>query len=283
MEVIISNQKRLKELKDKIKKAGYKRLYVLSDFDRTLTYGTINGIKAPSIVSMLRDGKHLKKDYADKAKFLFQKYHSFEIDPEISLEEKRKLMHEWWVTHNNLLIDSGLNKKDLKDIVENGLIRFRKGISDFLDFLHKHNIPLIIVSASGCGDAIRLFFQKIKKDYKNIFYITNHFYWDKNGKAIAVKKPIIHSLNKDEITLQDIPEIYNVIRNRKNIILLGDQIEDIEIIKNLDYENFLKIGFLNYNYDNLKKVYKKNFDIILKSDEDISFVSNLIKRIFRIF
>lgn len=202
MKTIISNLKNLKQLKSKIKKDGFQNLHILSDFDGTLTYGTVDGIKTPSIISMLRDGNYLTKDYAKKAHALFDKYHPIEKDLEISPKEKKKLMRKWWETHNKLLIKSGLSKSDLKNIVKNGLVKFRKGIPEFLDFLYKHKIPLIILSSSGCGEAIQLFFKKIDKDYSNIFYITNKFNWDKKGKAISVKEPIIHCANKDETILK---------------------------------------------------------------------------------
>lgn len=277
MKIIIANLQKLDKIKSQIKKGGCQKIHILSDFDRTLTYRTINGIKTPSIVSVLRDGKHLTKDYADKANALFEKYHPIEINPEIPLDKRKKAMKEWWETHNKLLIDSELKKKDLEDIVENGYIKFRQGVPKFLDFLYKHNIPLVIISASGCGDTIRLFFQKIKKDYPNIFYITNHFCWDKAGKIISVKEPVIHCMNKDETILKNFPEIYQIIKDRKNVILLGDNVEDIEMIQGFSYNNLLKIGFLNFDCHKSRENYKRKFDVVLEGDGDFYFINNLIQ------
>jgi len=55
---------------------------------------------------------------------------------------------------------------------------------------------------------------------ENIKIISNDFEWDKNGKAINYKKPIIHSFNKSETVLKDRPEIYEKVKNRTNVILL---------------------------------------------------------------
>lgn len=281
MKVIISDYKKLEKTKIEIKKGGHQKLYILADFDRTLTYGVVNRIKTPSIMAMLRDGKHLSKDYTEKAHVLFNKYHPIEIDLSISLEERKKAMQEWWETHSQLLIESGLSKSDLEDVVKNGVVRFRNGIVQFVDFLYQHDIPLVVLSASGCGDAIQLFFQKVKRDYPNIFYITNQFNWDKNGKAISLKGKIIHSLNKDEIILQEIPEVYKIIKDRKNVVLLGDNIGDIEMIKGFDYNNLLKIGFLNFDYNRLRGDYEKNFDIVLEGDGDFNFIYDLTRDIIR--
>jgi len=276
MNVIIPNPKNLEQLKSKIKRGGYQNLHILSDFDRTLTYGAINGVKTPSIISMLRDGKHLTEDYAIKAHALFDEYHPIEINPKTPKEKKKKAMQEWWETHNRLLIESGLSKLDLKDIVKNGHVKFREGVPEFLDFLHKHNIPLVILSASGCGDAIQLFFQKIGKDYPNIFYVTNKFNWDKNGRAVSTKEPIIHCMNKDETVLKKIPKVYKSTKNRKNVILLGDSISDLGMIEGFNYLNLLRIGFLNFDYDKSKEDYAKKFDVILEGDGDFNFVNTLI-------
>ena len=279
MKTIISNPKNLEKLKSQIKAKGYQNLHILSDFDRTLTYGEIEGIKTPSIISMLRDGNHLSDDYAKKAHALFDKYHLIEIDPSIPLEEKKKAMQEWWETHNKLLLKSELSKSDLEDIVKNGHVRFREGVPEFLDFLYQQNIPLIILSASGCGDAVQMFFKNIGKDYSNISYVTNQFNWDKNGKAISSKKLLIHCMNKDETILKEIPKIYFNIRNRKNVILLGDSIGDLGMIEGFKYENLLKIGFLNFDYNKLREEYKNNFDIVLEGDGDFNQVTNLIKNL----
>src|SRR3989338_5067846 len=279
MKIIIPIPKNLKKLKSHIKKAGYENLHVLSDFDRTLTYGVINGVKTPSIISMLRDGNHLTEDYALKAHALFDKYHPIEIDPKIQLPKKKKAMQEWWETHNKLLVESGLSKEDLEDIVKNGHVRFREGVPEFLDFIHEHNIPLVVLSASGCGDAIRLFFQKIGRDYSNILYVTNQFNWDKNGKAVSTNGPIIHSMNKDETIFEKIPKVYKIIKPRRNVLLLGDSLGDLGMIEGFDYKALLKVGFLNFDYDKDLAGFKKKFDVVLEGDGDFNYVNKLIREL----
>jgi len=279
MNIIIPQKKNLEKIKAQIKKAGYQNLHILADFDRTLTYGEFNGIKTPSLMSMLRDGNHLTEGYAAKAQALFEKYHPMEVDPKIPLQQKKKVMREWWETHNELLIKSGLSKSDLEDIVKNGHLKFREGVSEFLDFLKEHNIPLVIISASGCGDAIRMFFQKMGKDYSNIIYITNKFNWDKNGKAISIKKPIIYVMNKDETILEEIPEVYKIIKNRRNVLLLGDSLGDLGMIEGFKHDALIKIGFLNFDYDKDLAGFKKGFDVVLEGDGDFGYVNGLMKEL----
>ena len=47
MQVHIKNPQLFNEKKQAIKSAGKDACYVISDFDRTLTYGTFNGKKRP--------------------------------------------------------------------------------------------------------------------------------------------------------------------------------------------------------------------------------------------
>ena len=279
MKQIISNPNYFEKIKSKMKKDGKNNLHILADFDRTLTYGKLNGKKTPSIISLLRDGNHLTKDYAEKANALFEKYHPIEIDPDVSLEEKKIAMVEWWKVHNELLIKSGLSQEDLKSIVKSRGVKFRKGVLEFLDYLNKNKIPLVIISASGAGDAIPMFFEEVGKNYPNILYVINEFNWDEKGKAISQKDKIIHAMNKDETIVKEIPEIYSKIKDRKNVILLGDSIGDIEMIKGFEFDNLIKIGFLNSDIDRFEKVYKENFDVVLEDDCDFSFVNELIRKL----
>lgn len=279
MEVKISSPELLESLKEKIKNDGFENLHIVSDFDRTLTYGSVNGKKTPSIIALLRDGNHLTKDYSEKAHALFEKYHPIEIDSKVPLSEKKTKMKEWWRAHHKLMLDSNLHKSDLENIVKSNQVKLRKGVSEFLDFLYENNIPLIIFSSSGCGDEIPMYFKEIGKNYSNIYYITNQFNWDENGKAISVKEPIIHVMNKDETAIDKIPEIYNVIKNKKNVILLGDSMGDLGMIHGFAYDTLIKVGFLNYNIEESEKNYLENFDIVLEGDGDFDYINELLKEL----
>jgi 5'-nucleotidase len=125
--VVISNPLNFKKIKEKFKKDGAKKLHILSDFERTLTYAFVKEEKVPSLISVLRSNKkYLGQDYAQKAQALFEKYRPIEIDPKIPLKEKKKKMEEWWMTHFKLLIEKGLSKKHLKKVIESGKIKLRK-------------------------------------------------------------------------------------------------------------------------------------------------------------
>lgn len=73
------------------------------------------------------------------------------------------------------------------------------------------------------------------------------------------------------------PEVYSNIKNRRNVLLLGDSIGDLGMIEGFEYETLLKVGFLNFDYDKLREEYKRNFDIVLEGDGDFNQVNNLVR------
>lgn len=278
--IVISNPKRLGKLKKGISEKGKEKLHILSDFDRTLTYTFIKGEKVPSLISILRSsGRYLGKDYAQAADTLYKKYHPFEINSKLSIEEKKKAMEEWWRAHFELLIKSDLNKKHLEKVAKSPKIKFRKGAREFFDFSYNHQIPLVIISSSGLGgDIISAVLKKAEKLYPNIYIISNSFIWNKNGRAIRVKEPIIHTLNKDETVLKNF-SFYPKIKNRRNVLLLGDNLEDIKMIEGFDYNYLIKIGFLNENIKENLEQYKKAYDILILNDSSMEHVNFLLKEI----
>lgn len=275
--IIIPNIEQLEKTIEAIKRDGKDKLHVLSDFDKTLTKAIVRGQRAHTIIAQIREGKYLTPDYAPKAHQLFDIYHPIEIDTKIPIKEKKQKMHEWWKKHFDLLIESGMNKDLIERIVKEREIQFREGVSELLDFLNRNNIPLIIMSAAP-GDMLIEYLKNKKMLYQNIHIIANLFVWNKNGKATGIKEPIIHSLNKQEIEVKSLP-IYRELLKRKNVILLGDNMEDISMISGFPYKNLIKIGFLNENIEENFEEYKKNFDVIITNDLDMNYVNELLKKI----
>jgi 5'-nucleotidase len=256
-------------------------MHVLADFDRTLTKAFVNGKNIPSLISILRDGNYLTLDYAKKANDLYTKYHPIEIDPLVPDEEKKRMMHEWWTTHFDLLIKSGLNKKDLIGVVNDGKVKFREEFLEFIGFFKMYSIPLVILSSSGLGgDTISMILKKEGKLYDNIYIISNSYKWDENGNAISVKQPIIHVMNKDETAIRDYP-FFGVIKDRKNVLLLGDSLGDINMVKGFEYDNLIKIGFLNENMEENLESYKRNYDIVILNDSSLKYVNNLLRELVK--
>jgi 5'-nucleotidase len=280
-DIVIACPSKFEKMKKKMIKNGRKKLLVISDFDGTLTKAFVNHKRILSLMAILRDGNYITRDYAKKAHKLFERYHPIEKDQKIPLREKDKLMHEWWTKHFELLIKSKLSKKELVKIAKSKKIKFRRGVMKFIDFLNKHKIPLLIFSSSGIGgDLIPMLLKSKRRCYKNIHIISNYFIWNKNGVAIDVKKPIIHVMKKDMRIIHNSP-IFKSIKNRKNVILLGDSLNDTRMIRGFAFSNLIKIGFLNEEIEKRLDDYKKKFEIVILNDASMYHVNNFLREIVR--
>lgn len=277
---LISNPQNLKKTIQKFSVSGAKKLHVLTNFHPTLTKAYVNGKNIPSLISVLRDENYLTLKYAESAHALYQKYHSIEINPKISVKIKTQKMEEWWRAHFKLLINSGLTKKIIKEAMQSSSIQFREGFDEFTDLLKAHNIPLVIMSSNGLGiDSIKMCLERKKKLYDNIHIISNSYKWNNEGKAIDINKPIIHSMNKNATLIRDFPKIFQAVQNRKNVILMGDSLSDIGMIQGFNYDQLIKIGFLNENIKQNLSYYRKNYDVLILNDSTLESVNTLLKKI----
>jgi 5'-nucleotidase len=275
-EVIISDVKRYERIKEEIKKGGMENFHVIADFDRTITYGLDReGKKTTTVISQLRKKpEYLGQKYFDESHKLFDMYHPIEIDNSLPLENKKDKMREWWSKHFDLLVESGLSQDLIKKVAQENPLNFRKNSLEFFSFLTENKIPILVISA-GPGDLMEEYFKQNNMDFPNVYIVGNRYDFDKFGKAISIKGPIIHTFNKTEVTLENTP-FYKKIKNRKNVLLLGDSIGDIGMIEGFDYNHLLKIGFLNEEVKKNLQIYKENFDIVITNDGDFDFVKDLV-------
>jgi 5'-nucleotidase len=278
-QIIVRNQTLLEATKKVMKKGGAHDLHVLADFDRTLTTALVDGKNVPSLISLLRDGNYLTPDYAEKAHALFDTYHPIEIDQNIPFDEKSAAMEEWWRKHFALLITSGLNKSDIEKAVASGKVRLREGFDEVADLLHLHNVPFVIMSASGLGsESIALYLEHAGKLHDNVHIICNEYEWDEAGHAVGVHEPIIHGLNKHETAIQDYPA-FDAVRERRNVVLLGDSVNDIGMVQGFDYDHLITIGFLNDRVEEHLAHFQEVFDVVLTGDPSMTYVSDLLREI----
>jgi len=279
-EVVIANPENLEEVKKKIAEEGKDKIHVLADFDRTLTRVSYKGERVPSLMAVLRDKKYLTEDYPEKARALAKKYYPMEIDLNLPHKEKEKKMLGWWTKHNKLLIEGGLNKKDIENVANSETLVLMEGVENFLRIMHEVNVPVMIMSSSGLGDAISIFLEKRNLLFDNIHIITNQFEFDNEGRATELKGQVIHVMNKSEISTDDLP-IHIELLKRKNVILLGDSLGDLGMVEGFEYDNLVNIGFLNFDVEEALKKYKENFDVVITNDGDFNFVNKLLNNIIK--
>jgi len=277
MKTIFAHPENFEKIKQAMHQDGAQKFHVLADFDRTLTKGYVDGQKSPTVIAQIRNGKYLTQDYAPRAHELYDTYSIIEFDPQYTREEKVDKMHEWWRKHFDLLIECGLDKKVLEEVVKSRTLQFREGTLEFLDFLHEHQVPLVIMSAS-LGDMIVEYLRQEGRMYDNIHIISNLFIFDESGKVTGVKEPIMHSLNKYEVVVKEFP-VFETVKDRKSVLLLGDGLDDVGMIEGFDYDNLLKVGFLNENVEERLALYKDAYDVVLTGDPGMDFITTLVQEI----
>ena len=272
--VIIPHPERLDVSKLSIRRDGAAQFHVLADFDNTLTRAFVNGEKAPSIIGQLRKGRYLTPEYPDAAQALFDHYAPIERDHTMPLDVRVAEMQTWWEKHFALLEQSGFNKDVIDDVVLHSTLQFRDQIKDFIDFLEAHQIPLIIMSAAP-GDMLIAHLKHEGLLRPNVHVIANLYEFDAAGNAVKIKEPIIHSLNKHEVVIRHFP-IFNEIKERPNILLLGDGLGDIGMAEGFEYKEIIKVGFLNQDVENSLPIYSENFDIVITDDGSLEFVNEML-------
>ena len=72
--------------------------------------------------------------------------------------------------------------------------------------------------------------------------------------------------------VKDYP-VFGKIKHRRNVLLLGDSVDDIKMIEGFEYDEIIKIGFLNEKVEENRDEYLKNFDIVIANDSDMSHVN----------
>ncbi|EKD24708.1 MAG: hypothetical protein ACD_80C00167G0006 [uncultured bacterium (gcode 4)] len=276
-----SNETHFNEVIKNIIADGKEHLHVIADFDRTLTKAFVDGKPRSSLESILEEGWYLWSEYSIQSKKNFDKYYPIEIDPTIPMEEKKAMMLEWRTNQFALMLKTGITRDIIKNTMKSELIIFRQWYEFFFDMLKNNAIPLLVFSASGLWyEAIYHCLQNRNKLFDNIDIISNSFMRDETGKAIAIREPIIHSFNKGETVVHDLP-IYKEIKDRKNIILLGDSLGDTHMADGFAYKNIIRIWFLNHDTPEHRKQFQEKFDVIILNDGSMDRINDILKKILQ--
>ena len=250
------NEKKLEKIK-----INKENLYVVIDFDKTITSKT-------STDSWDASGKLLEKDFHLKLDRLYKKYGPIEVDYKISFEEKNIAMINWYQQCMDLYYTYNLTKKKLNESIEISHLTFRSGAKTFLKNINENDITVIILSA-GIGNVIEKFLRDNKCYYKNMLIISNFIVFDEDGNMKKFDNDMIHSLNKN--IKGKIPhEFEEKIRKRTQRLVLGDLIEDKNMVDVKEGKDIISVGFLNKNIAENLKIYKEKFDIVL-TNEDANF------------
>ncbi len=256
-------------MKEIISKINKNNVYVILDFDRTIT-------AEDSADSWDASGKLLGKEFAEQLNKLYKIYRPIELDYSISMNEKEKAMVTWYGECMDLYLKYNLTQQKVKESVQKSDLIYRKGAKEFLEKLAQEKIPVIILSA-GIGNVIKEFLQKTNCYFDNMYIISNFLEFDETGKMKKFDNTkIIHTLNK---TMNGkLPkEFQSKIKNRTYKILVGDLIEDEKMVEKEEWNTTLKVAMLDKPTKENINLYKENFDLVLiKKEADFRKISELL-------
>ncbi|KAL9660465.1 hypothetical protein QQ045_025280 [Rhodiola kirilowii] len=288
VDMVVADRHALESKVASIKAAGPAKLQVIADFDATLTKYWVDGRRGHTSHGLLQQGN---PEFDAKRQKLYEYYHPLEFSPSISIEEKTKLMEEWWGKTHALLIEGGLSYDAIKMSVANSIIAFREGVVELLEYLEEKDVPVLIFSA-GLADIIEeVLRQKIHRSFKNVKIVSNRMVFE-DGKLVAFKGKTIHVLNKNEHALDMAAPLHDElgdvngaindsasVKNRTNVLLLGDHIGDLRMSDGLDYDTRISIGFLNDNVEKSLDSYSRAFDILYLNDAPMHGVVKLVNKL----
>jgi len=276
--VHMKDETRVMNLISSIIRGGKEKLQVVADFDNTLTRFMLNGTKCVGCHKALDESVRLSEEYRKKGNGLRAHYYPIEIDPKLTDEEKLPLMVEWWTQSHNLLIEYGLNKNDIEQIVKESNLYFRDGCKDYFDMLNESEVPLLVFSA-GLGNIIEAAVKQQATLHENMKIVSNFMEFDSKGEILGFKGELIHSLNKHQSAIHK-SDYFKHIEARENVILLGDSLGDLRMADgaaNMKY--CLSIGFLNDKIEERLSSYLDAYDIVLVSDETMDIPHAILEKI----
>ncbi|MAG60431.1 hypothetical protein CL619_01465 [archaeon] len=283
MAILIPNPSIVNEKIQKIQVAGATKLHVISDFDRTLTKPVVNGEKVASSYSRIRDGNYLSSGFTEESSRLFNVYHPIEIDPCVPLEEKKVKMQEWWEANWSLMLEHGMNMKIVQAVAIDPCLQLRSNADMFLKKLAEYNIPMLVFS-SGLGDIIKTHLEHHKLWLDNMHLIANQFMLNKSEEVVGFSKPLITVFSKNEYALRD-KKYAADIKDRKNVILLGDSLGDLGMSEGLEHNEIITIAFFDKFKAELKNElldkYLNSFDIVLTDNSDFSYVNEILNKVIK--
>ncbi|CAJ0951985.1 unnamed protein product, partial [Mesorhabditis belari] len=89
-------------------------------------------------------------------------------------------------------------------------------------------------------------------------------------KVSHFREPIIHVFNKNTTVIQKGSPFWTAHSERKNIMLLGDNLGDLNIEQGQEHSGItLKIGFLNTSDEVSARTFLNNFDLVLVEDSNV--------------
>ncbi|XP_056634989.1 cytosolic 5'-nucleotidase 3-like [Diorhabda sublineata] len=277
-EMIIRNRSAVNEKLEKLIKDGISKVQVISDFDGTITKQHVNNKTQSHGYLILYQLPFFPPELPRRAFEIKQEYTRYLSEPNLEYSERLTRMSELWSKSIEVFNGFVITKNQLDDHCLNLGLQLRDNTKEFFNLLEEEEIPILLVSA-GIGDIIESTMRNEGVSNSKIEIAANYLNFDHEGRLNGLKTPPIHKLNKTDC-IKD-KQFYNTLKEKGNVIVIGDQLGDAVMVEKLDNVNtVLKIGFFYGEPDSALPKWQDTFDIILKDDQSMNIpnaVLNLLK------
>ena len=280
-------------------KLNPKNLVLVTDFDFTITK-RFNYQKNISLFSSYRfyDESLIGGDQQKILEIqnqLCNKYMKYETDASYDKTFREKKVHEFYSKSLDVYINPNFTRNSIGKMLKKLKEKFelRKYTKDLFEMLIKLGIPIIIVSG-GVKEVIIDLLKKCIKNLENyliqkkIIIIANDLYFEEGKGCVGHSTDVIYAFNKSNFVKETIKKNFPDV---KNVIVMGDHVNDYDSVQDLEItkNNIIGFGFVNikpeFMEDETKKeIIKKNvedykniYDINLVGDTDFSFIIKLLK------
>lgn len=280
----IRNIPQVREKLMKLRENYKEEFTIISDFDSTLTRRFLDNegkIKNNNSWGIIEESPLLSAEF--KVNILKRLNHYLALTNDLTkpFEERKIIMQEWFDADEKALIDQKMSKEKFRKCLECSTLYLRNGICDLLLALNKYNAKTYITSA-GIKILIQEAFKmlinenpKLKNFNEELLIIcATEEQYDSNDVLIKFIEPIVNMFNKEEILNE---ERYPHLKSCKGALILGDAVEDLHVLKKINVQNYLTIGFDNFAEKSLADSMAENYDIIIKGDGNMNVITELIE------
>ncbi|XP_030027938.1 7-methylguanosine phosphate-specific 5'-nucleotidase isoform X1 [Manduca sexta] len=275
--VHLRNETELLEKLNKILKDGHDKLQIVTDFDHTLTRHTLdNGKTVLTSFGMFRECPSVPQHYKDEDNRLAGIYKPIECDPVMSVEEKTKHMIKWYVAAHQLLRGTKFPRNELTDVAQKMIESFRRGVKDMISWCETQKVPVLVFSA-GLGESVVAALKAANFLLPHVKVISNFLAMDEDDNIVGIKGEVIHTYNKNETAIKN-TEYYDMVQERSNVILMGDNIGDAGMAEGMEHcDVVVKIGYLGHKIEANLPNYLNKFDIVLIDDPTMDVTNAILK------
>ena len=285
--------------------------FIFADYDETFTK-RFNNKNERNIVTfgVIENFSLISNEFKKYSNFLANKFRIYESDFNLDFNLRNEKLFEWYDLCLKAMVKENFSKNKLKEMlnecIKKNKIYFRFGVKKFFDIIIKFKLPLILISGGIKEIIIMEIIELIGNEKYNfliknnlLFIIANSFIFNnennnfnnlnnennlnkENNNVIDYKKPIVYTFYKN-LSVDKLLKELKLNELKLNILFMGDNLNDIDAIKDINFEEKKSIFFYNKEIENFpeKECFKK-YDVAILNDGDFEIVNEILLNNFNL-